>query len=91
MKSVKKFLNERMNSVDSADGVGGGGKKSSLERLKCPLPLTFFTPLVTWVAVSFPPFLDVSLPPKKPLEYCCQLQSDRTVSWAEYLELFKNR
>jgi len=35
MKSVKKFLNERMNSVDSADGVGGGGKKSSLERLKC--------------------------------------------------------
>ncbi|XP_017017775.1 triple functional domain protein isoform X2 [Drosophila kikkawai] len=35
MKSVKKFLTERMNSVDSADGMGTAGKKSSLERLKC--------------------------------------------------------
>ncbi|XP_034658719.1 triple functional domain protein isoform X2 [Drosophila subobscura] len=47
MKSVKKFLNERMNSVDSADAGGGGAgvaagggnataaqKKTSLDRLK---------------------------------------------------------
>ncbi|KRG05585.1 triple functional domain protein isoform X2 [Drosophila mojavensis] len=32
MKSVKKFLNERMNSVDGADV---GSKKTTLERLKC--------------------------------------------------------
>ncbi|ALC42942.1 trio [Drosophila busckii] len=33
MKSVKKFLNERINSVDAADV--GGVKKTPLERLKC--------------------------------------------------------
>lgn len=37
MKSVKKFLNERINSVDVADVSGGSGgtKKTPLERLKC--------------------------------------------------------
>jgi len=32
MKSVKKFLTERMNSVDAAEGVS---KRTPLERLKC--------------------------------------------------------
>jgi len=32
MKSVKKFLNERMNSVDAAEGAS---KRTPLERLKC--------------------------------------------------------
>ncbi|KAM8710186.1 hypothetical protein ACLKA7_016907 [Drosophila subpalustris] len=33
MKSVKKFLNERMNSVDASDAVNN--KRTPLERLKC--------------------------------------------------------